>query len=78
MNYMTTTPFFLLCYTSARPLPYEFGPRREGDIAVCYADPTKAREDLGWAAKRNLGDMCKDLWTWQSTNPNGYSGSDGK
>jgi UDP-glucose 4-epimerase len=58
---------------SGQPLPYEFGPRREGDIAVCYADPTRAREELGWAAKRSLGDMCKDLWAWQKANPNGYS-----
>lgn len=43
---------------SGKPLPYEFGPRRQGDIAVCYADPTKAREQLGWEAKRSLVDMC--------------------
>eukprot|EP00596_Hydrurales_sp_CCMP1899_P007005 CAMPEP_0119041316 /NCGR_PEP_ID=MMETSP1177-20130426/11543_1 /TAXON_ID=2985 /ORGANISM="Ochromonas sp, Strain CCMP1899" /LENGTH=384 /DNA_ID=CAMNT_0007007267 /DNA_START=38 /DNA_END=1192 /DNA_ORIENTATION=+ len=58
---------------SGRPLPYEFGPRREGDIAVCYADPAKATTQLKWSAKRNLSDMCTDLWKWQSTNPNGYS-----
>ena len=54
-------------------LKYEIGARREGDIAVCYADPTKAREELGWEAKRNLSEMCRDLWKWQSTNPNGFS-----
>jgi UDP-glucose 4-epimerase len=43
---------------SNRPLPYEFGLRRPGDIAICYADPTKAKELLGWSAKRNLSDMC--------------------
>lgn len=58
---------------SGKPLPYEFGPRREGDIAVCYADAAAAREHLGWAAKRSLADMCQDLWNWQSKNPNGYS-----
>ena len=44
--------------TSGRPIPYEIGPPRDGDIAVCYADPSKAREQLGWQAKRNLDDMC--------------------
>ena len=43
---------------SKQPLPYEFGARRPGDIATCYADPTKARELLGWSAKRSLSDMC--------------------
>jgi len=57
---------------SGRPLPYEFGPRRPGDIAVCYAATAKAAEELGWKATRSLEDMCKDLWAWQSTNPNGY------
>jgi UDP-glucose 4-epimerase len=57
---------------SGRPLAYEFGPRREGDVATCYADPTAAKQVLGWAARRNLKDMCSDLWTWQSNNPNGY------
>jgi UDP-glucose 4-epimerase len=58
---------------SGRPLPYEFGPRREGDIAVCYADPTVAREELGWTATRGLEAMCQDLWNWQSNNPNGFN-----
>mmetsp|Transcript_27032 Transcript_27032/g.45257 ORF Transcript_27032/g.45257 Transcript_27032/m.45257 type:complete len:409 (+) Transcript_27032:204-1430(+) len=57
---------------SGQPLPYEIGPRRPGDIAICYADPTQAREKLGWSATRTLEDMCKDSWTWTSTNPNGY------
>ena len=57
---------------SGRPLPYEFGASREGDIAVCYADTQKAAEELGWVAKRGLGEMCADLWRWQSTNPDGY------
>lgn len=58
---------------SGRPLPYEFGPRRAGDIAVCYADASLAKEELGWEATRNLSQMCEDLWSWQSKNPDGYS-----
>ncbi len=58
---------------SHKPLPYEIGPRREGDIAECYADPSLARQELGWAATRGLEQMCRDLWNWQSNNPNGYS-----
>jgi UDP-glucose 4-epimerase len=58
---------------SGRLLPYEFAPRREGDIAVCYADTTKAREVLGWTATRTVQDMCASAWKWQSSNPNGYA-----
>ena len=47
--------------------------RRDGDIAVCYADTKKAANLLGWKAKRNLDDMCTDLWQWQSNNPNGFA-----
>lgn len=47
-------------------------PRRAGDIATCYSDATKAKVELGWEAKRNLDDMCRDAWNWQSKNPNGY------
>jgi UDP-glucose 4-epimerase len=54
-------------------IPYEIAPRRPGDIAVCYADPTKARNVLGWTAKKNLDDMCRDSWRWQKGNPEGYS-----
>ena len=57
---------------SGRDLPYVFGPRREGDIAVCYADTKKANDILNWKATRSLDDMCKDLWKWQSLNPNGF------
>ena len=46
-------------------LAYEIGPRRPGDIAACYADPTKAQNLLGWKAQKNLGDMCRDAWKWQ-------------
>lgn len=53
-------------------VPYVIAPRRSGDIAVCYADPTKSREKLGWAAEKTLEDMCADTWRWQSGNPQGY------
>lgn len=49
-------------------------PRRAGDIAENYADPTKAYKELGWKAKYNLDDMCRTSWNWQSKNPNGYKG----
>ena len=54
------------------PVPYEIVARRPGDIATCYADPTKSREKLGWEATRTLADMCRDSWNWQSNNPMGY------
>ena len=57
---------------SGREVPYEIKPRREGDIAMCYADPSKAAKVLGWKAERGLEEMCEDTWRWQSQNPNGY------
>lgn len=57
-----------------KELPYEIKPRREGDIAMCYADPAKALKVLGWKAERGLDEMCEDSWRWQSQNPNGYEG----
>ena len=56
------------------PVPYKIAPRRPGDIAVCYADPAKSAEMLGWKAEYNLADMCRDSWNWQSNNPNGFEG----
>ncbi len=53
-------------------IPYQVTPRRPGDIAVCYADPQKAKEMLGWEAKRDLYAMCRDAWNWQKKNPRGY------
>lgn len=53
-------------------LPYKIAPRRPGDIAVCYADPAKSAQMLGWKAEKSLHDMCRDAWNWQSNNPNGY------
>jgi UDP-glucose 4-epimerase len=54
------------------PIPYFVSPRRSGDVAACYADPTKAEKELGWRANRGLAEMMKDAWRWQSMNPNGY------
>ena len=53
-------------------IPYVIVDRRPGDVARCYADPTKAKELLGWQAEKTLDDMCRDSWRWQSNNPNGY------
>jgi len=53
---------------------YKIAPRRPGDIDECYADPTKAKELLGWTAKRGIKEMCEDLARWQSQNPDGYPG----
>lgn len=53
-------------------IPYEIVERRPGDIACCYADPSKAREEMGWAAEKNLVDMCRDSFRWQTNNPNGF------
>jgi UDP-glucose 4-epimerase len=57
---------------SGRRVPYSFAPRRAGDIATCYADPTFSQKLLGWQACRTLDDMCADTWRWQSQNPNGF------
>ena len=51
---------------------YRIAPRRPGDIAACYADPTKAREVLGWTAENGIFEMCFDANNWQTNNPNGY------
>lgn len=53
-------------------IPYVIKPRRDGDVAECYADPVKAKEKLGWQAEKTLEEMCKDSWRWQSGNPKGY------
>ena len=57
-----------------RPIPYEIVDRRPGDVPACYADCSKAKEELHWEAKKTLDDMCADSWRWQSQNPNGYEG----
>lgn len=53
-------------------IPYSIKPRRAGDIATCYADAAKAKEDLGWEAQYGILEMCEDSWRWQKNNPNGY------
>ena len=57
-----------------KTIPYAVCGRRAGDIASCYADPGKARSELGWEAKYGIEDMCATSWKWQSMNPNGYHG----
>ena len=57
---------------TGKPIPYKIVDRRPGDIASCYADPSKANKELGWRATRGLEEMCQDAWRWQSNNPNGY------
>lgn len=57
---------------SGRAVPFEFLPRRAGDVASCFADPTMAFSQLGWRAEFALDDMCRDSWRWQESNPDGY------
>ncbi|MBP1935118.1 UDP-glucose 4-epimerase GalE [Ammoniphilus resinae] len=57
---------------SGKKVPYRIVDRRPGDVAACYADPAKAREELGWVAFRGIEEMCLDSWRWQSGNPEGY------
>jgi UDP-glucose 4-epimerase len=56
----------------SKKIRFQIVGRRDGDIAVCYADPSKANRELGWAAKRGIDEMCIDTWRWQSNNPHGY------
>lgn len=53
-------------------IPFKIAPRRDGDIAMCWADPSKAYRELGWKAERNINDMVNDAWRWQKKNPEGY------
>ena len=57
-----------------KELPYVIDPRRPGDIAECYADPAKAKAELGWEAQYGIEEMCATSWKWQSMNPDGYKG----
>ncbi|MFD2111758.1 UDP-glucose 4-epimerase GalE [Thiorhodococcus fuscus] len=57
---------------SERPIPYRIVERRAGDIATCYADPERAREELGWQAEYGIDAMVADTWRWQSMNPRGF------
>ena len=58
---------------SGRAVPFQFAPRRAGDVAQYYADPALAKQVLGWSAKHTLNDMCTDAWRWQQGNPAGYA-----
>lgn len=58
---------------SGRNIPYDIVPRRPGDIAECWSDPTLAKTGLGWQASRNLDDMMRDAWRWQLNNPQGFN-----
>ncbi len=57
---------------SGKKVAYKIAPRRAGDIASCYADPSYAKKILAWEATHSIKDMCEDTWRWQSNNPNGY------
>lgn len=59
-------------HASGQKVPYEIVGRRSGDVEACYADPTYAKVALDWEAKLDLNDMCRDVWNWQSKNPEGY------
>ncbi len=54
-------------------IAYQVGPRRAGDLATCYGDPSKAEREMGWKAQYGIEDMCADSWRWQSQNPNGFA-----
>jgi UDP-glucose 4-epimerase len=58
---------------SGKTISYEFADRRPGDIATCYANPSKAEQLLGWKATRTFEEACADAWHWQSQNPNGFT-----
>ena len=57
---------------SGKEIPFKIAPRRTGDIAACYANPSKAETELDWKATRTIEDMCRDTWKWQKNNPNGF------
>jgi len=53
-------------------IPYEIKPRHAGDIAICYSNPQKPNQELGWKAEYGIDEMCADSWRWKKKNPNGY------
>ena len=61
--------------TTGQKIPYQITERRSGDVPVYLADPSKAKDVLGWEAEFTLADMCRSAWKWQSKNPEGYSES---
>ena len=58
---------------SGRAIPLEFSARRPGDVASCFADASLAPRELAWRAHFDIDAMCRDIWRWQSANPNGYA-----
>lgn len=58
---------------TGKPIPFVMAPRRPGDAAACWADPSLARKELDWESTRTLDDMCRDVWRWQSANPGGFA-----
>ena len=58
---------------TGKPVPYVIAPRRPGDVATVYADPSSAYDKLGWKATLGLKEMCEDTWRWQRLNPFGYA-----
>ncbi|WP_033667443.1 GDP-mannose 4,6-dehydratase, partial [Bacillus cereus] len=61
---------------SGKKVPYKITERRPGDVAVCFADASKAKRELGWEATHVLEEMCADSWRWQSNNKSGYMDSE--
>jgi UDP-glucose 4-epimerase len=57
---------------SGKKIKYVIEPRRPGDIATCFSDPSKAKRELGWEAQFDIAKMCEDAWRWQEQNPNGF------
>lgn len=57
---------------TGRPVPYDVVSRRDGDASAVWADPSLAQRELGWRAELDLAAMCRDAWSWQNANPDGY------
>jgi UDP-glucose 4-epimerase len=78
-NLGTGTPVTVLELIAAferaagKEIPREILPRRAGDVAASYCDPSKAQRELGWTATRTIDEACRDSWNWQSNNPKGYA-----
>lgn len=71
-GYSVLEVIFAFAKASGRDIPYRIEGRRPGDIAICYADPSRSRHELNWSARKGLEEMCADAWRWQFNNPNGY------
>ena len=64
--------FYIQEEAAGKEIPYKICPRREGDIAICYADPSKAKRVLGWEATKGIKEMCRDALNWQMKHPYGF------